>query len=316
MAKQELKQVSPEAAKIICNLISCKPEEIKDWEAMKVGATNSSYKFTVNGKEYFYRDPGEKTEIYLNRAAEYFAQKVAKEIGLDETFIDMDPETGWKLSYFIEDCEYLDPYKPEDQKIMMDMMRKLHDKAVVSDFEFNFVKQIDTYFGFMDELGMKPEKYAEILEKRGIHGVSYDDLIKIVNELKELEKKVDAEGYKKVLCHNDTWIWNFLRAPDGKVTLIDWEYCGNNYPAADVADFCLTLEFTLDGYIELSELYEGHPLNDKEYRFYMANMALCGWHWVIWGIWKEATGWEMGEDLKKWYDKAMQSLEICRDKYK
>lgn len=228
----------------------------------------------------------------------------------------MDPETGWKLSYFIEDCEYLDPYKPEDQKIMMDMMRKLHDKAVVSDFEFNFVKQIDTYFGFMDELGMKPEKYAEILEKRGIHGVSYDDLIKIVNELKELEKKVDAEGYKKVLCHNDTWIWNFLRAPDGKVTLIDWEYCGNNYPAADVADFCLTLEFTLDGYIELSELYEGHPLNDKEYRFYMANMALCGWHWVIWGIWKEATGWEMGEDLKKWYDKAMQSLEICRDKYK
>jgi len=65
MAKQELKQVSPEAAKIICNLISCKPEEIKDWEAMKVGATNSSYKFTVNGKEYFYRDPGEKPRFIL-----------------------------------------------------------------------------------------------------------------------------------------------------------------------------------------------------------------------------------------------------------
>ena len=140
----------------------------------------------------------------------------------------------------------------------------------------------------------------------------YWETHKIMARLYEL---LECEGHPRVLCHNDTWFWNFLKDPTGKIQLIDWEYAGNNYAAADVADYTISLDYSYEGYLQLAEAYEGHPLSKKEVRYYVTCLALIAWYWFVWGLWKQATGTQV-DDLKKWYDKAIQSLTKAMDLYK
>lgn len=45
-------------------------------------------------------------------------------------------------------------------------------------------------------------------------------------------------------CHNDLVAENFLKAEDGTIYLIDWEYSGMNDPMWDIAALFLESNFT------------------------------------------------------------------------
>lgn len=97
--------------------------------------------------------------------------------------------------------------------------------------------------------------------------------------------------------------------------MIDWEYAGNTYPAADVADYTISLDFDDDMYLSLAELYEGHALSEKETRLYFGSLAIVAWHWFVWGVFKEATG-TVVDDLKLWHRKAIHALQKAQELYK
>ena len=52
-----------------------------------MGMTNTSFKFSCKGKYYVYRHPGPGTELIINRKSEFDSMKIAKELGLDDTYI-------------------------------------------------------------------------------------------------------------------------------------------------------------------------------------------------------------------------------------
>ena len=54
--------------------------------------------------------PGVGTELLIDRRGEVAAQGVARELGLDGTFIYEDPKRGWKISKFIPNCRNIDPH--------------------------------------------------------------------------------------------------------------------------------------------------------------------------------------------------------------
>ncbi|MFR3273891.1 MAG: hypothetical protein ACLTQI_08875 [Slackia sp.] len=65
--------------------------------------------FAVGDEEYVYRHPGVGTEYIIDREAELVAQSLAKDLGLDGTYIFEDPSRGWKISRFIPNARQLDP---------------------------------------------------------------------------------------------------------------------------------------------------------------------------------------------------------------
>lgn len=85
----------------IVSVLQCSKGDIKEIYPIKSGMTNISFYFSCLGKKYVYRHPREGTEKYINRANEAFAMTQASR--LDNTFIYMDAEEGWKISHYIED---------------------------------------------------------------------------------------------------------------------------------------------------------------------------------------------------------------------
>ena len=87
--------------KNICTILKCDCKDIREIVPIKQGLTNMSFCFEVNGKKYMYRHPGVGTEEFINRSSEAFSEKIASDIGLDDTFIYMDEKAGWKISRFV-----------------------------------------------------------------------------------------------------------------------------------------------------------------------------------------------------------------------
>ena len=97
----------------ICSTLDCSRDDISDVKPVNAGLTNLSTMFTVKGVRYIYRYPGNGTEKIINREAEAFALGVARDLGLDDTFLYEDPDEGWKISLYIEGCSELDYGNPD-----------------------------------------------------------------------------------------------------------------------------------------------------------------------------------------------------------
>lgn len=282
----------------ICRVLNCTRNDIAQIEPIKIGLTNKSFSFMVHDRKYVYRHPGEGSDILICRRAEAKANTTGNDLGLDRTLVFIDAKQGWKISHYIHDYSYIDPYDMRDVAICMEMIKKLHTTAPQYEDEFNFIQKTETCRNMLVQgFGYDFSQFAEAHE-----------------QMKALAHLMDRDGQRKVQCHNDVWSWNFLRSPSGEVSLIDWEYAGGAYAACDVADFAVSLEITLPQYLEIAELYEGHPLSGREKRHYLAAMAIVGWFWFVWGIWKETCGDTVAE-MPLWYEKAHTAAQLAYPLY-
>ncbi|MCI5638047.1 MAG: hypothetical protein MR287_02295 [Succinivibrio sp.] len=123
----------------ICTNLKCDPSDIYSTEIIAKGLTNVSFKFTVKEKEYIYRYPGNTSSRFANRESEFFAQSLAKREHIDDTFITMDVNRGWKLSNFVTGC-YDFEYTNENQlSTALSLLKKLHDTKKKSPYDFRGV---------------------------------------------------------------------------------------------------------------------------------------------------------------------------------
>ena len=74
----------------------------------------------------------------INREAEAFALSVARDLGLDDTFLYEDPDEGWKISLYIEGCSELDYGNPDHVARALKMGHALHTSGKVSPYSFDF----------------------------------------------------------------------------------------------------------------------------------------------------------------------------------
>ena len=276
--------------KNICKTLKCQEEDIHGIEFMKIGLTNVSFKFSVKGNNYVYRKPGENTNKFINRKSEVYSEKIAKKLGMDNTVIHID-ELGWKLSRYVENSTQINPYDEDDQKAAMKFIKKLHDAKIKSDYNFDYVQQTNRFIRMFEQ-------------DRSVDFSLYLDVHKEVEKIDELLKESD---YETVLCHNDYWFWNILKNDKNELTLIDWEYSGNAYPASDVAYFVSSLNFTNDDYLKLAAMYEEHELSKKEKWYYNSVLAIVLWYWFVWALYKEYNGKTI-EDKDMWYEKATTAI--------
>lgn len=287
-----LENVDSEIFDNIVAVLGCTKAEIHDVYPLKQGLTNLSCHFATNDGEYVYRHPGIGTELLINRAGEVAAQKVAKQLGIDETFIHEDPERGWKISHFIPDCRNLDPHDPAQVARAMRMARSLHESGV----------EVETRFDFYQEA----KRYESLLLEKGpidIPGYAED-----AADADALEAFVVADGAPTCLCHNDFFMLNFLIDKADKYYLIDWEYSGMSDYANDFGTFCVCCQLSPEEVDAALEAYFGRKPSRAERAHNLAHIALAGWCWYLWSLLKEAEGDFVGEWLYIYYNYGREYL--------
>ena len=270
----------------ICATLGCTRDDVKCFVPIKQGLTNLSVRFEVGGEVYVYRHPGAGTSEIISRESEAFSQGVARELGIDRTFVFEDPATGWKISRYIDGCVPFDYHDAAHVEQAMEIGRKLHGSGAVSPWTFDVYQKAVEIIGLLGKIEFTG--YAELAERA-----------------EKLDGFVNADGVAPVLCHNDFYAPNFLVHEDG-MDLIDWEYSAMSDYASDLGTFICCSDYGIEEAQGAVRTYFGREPSREEMRHCMAYVALSAFYWFVWALYKDKTGDPVGEWLYLWYRMAGQ----------
>lgn len=267
-----LKNVDSEIVCHICEKLNCKPDEIRNIDVIDKGLTNVSFRFVVNENVYVYRHPGNTAENLVDRKSEIIAQLIAQKLGIDKSIIYID-QSGWKLSHFIDHIDEFDLNSEENLVQAMEFLRRLHNQDGKEAREFHPYNE-----------ALKLMKIASLTK-----GNLYKEFEELIYKIRKINEYLESEFQEKVLCHNDVYAPNFLMSKKHNLYLIDWEYAGVNDPAYDIACILCRGTYTDQQITRYIEVYTGHPITETEKKHYFASIALCGFYWFCWGLYKGAV---------------------------
>lgn len=289
----------PGDLRIISAVLHAGPEEITGVSALKTGMTNHSFQFSCRGVQYIIRVPGEGTEQLINRTQEAAAYRAVQGQGICEDVLYINPDTGCKISRFIEGARTCDPLNERETAQCMEKLRSFHRLRLRVDHEFDIFAHINFYEKLWDGA---PSIYSDYWDTR--------------EKVFQLELFLTAQVGEKVLAHIDAVPDNFLFFADGHggegLCLIDWEYAAMQDPHVDIAMFCIYAMYDRDQVDRLINQYftEGCPvrIRIKIYGY----IAACGLLWSNWCEYKRSLGVEFGEYSRQQYQYAKDYYKIVR----
>ena len=283
----------------ICETLRCERADITQVEPLKAGLTNLSVLFSAKGKKYIYRHPGPGTEKIVNRRAETYALGVARDLGLDTTYVFEDPDEGWKISSYIEGCEDFDYRNSAHVRQALSILRTLHTSGAMSPWSFDFYEEARRI-----EQMLRDARYP-----------LPDDFDELADRIGHLAVGLPAEAGEPVLCHNDFYGPNLLVKGD-RMELIDWEYAAMGDYGCDIGNFVAQGSgYSVEEAKSILSLYFGRNPTEAETRHCMACTAVVGWYWYVWSIYKEMQGNPVGEWLYVWYRAAKQFCDWALPRY-
>ncbi len=283
----------------ISGALGCKESDILNFRPIKEGLTNTSFVFEVKGKKYVYRHPGEGTEVIISRQHEKKALEIAKTIGVDPTFICMDAEKGWKISYFVEGIRTPDYSSFEDSKRVLSVLRKLHERNLLVDWSFRPWEE-----------ACKIEQIL-LTEKGGIADQEFHQLKEMVEKC---YRNCEGDGITMRFCHCDTYAPNWMLTEKDTV-LIDWEYAGNADPGCDIGTYIMDSMWETEEAELFIREYCGKNMTEQQLFHYLAYTAVLSYYWFVWALYREACGAVMGESLYNWHLMAERYSRYLVDKY-
>jgi CTP:phosphocholine cytidylyltransferase-like protein/thiamine kinase-like enzyme len=271
--------------KTVENIFGVKESEIIGIKNLKAGMTNKSFGFSINGKSYIFRLPGEGTEKLINRKQERDVYKAIKNINISDELIHFDQKTGVKISVFYENARNTSARDHDDVGASMAILRKIHHSKIRVCHSFDIGKEIAKYLHLCDT-------------RNAIRFTDNEETCKKMNELIIRAKKMKIP---RVLCHIDSNPDNYIKLPDGSVRLIDWEYAGMCDPIMDISMYAIYSYYSQSEMDTLLRIYlQREPDTNEKERLYMY-AALGGYLWALWTEYKQSFGVEFGDYGMKMY---------------
>ena len=264
-----LLHVDSQALRNICGVLECKPEDIHGVEPLAGGQTNFSCSFYVGKERYVYRHPVGYAKVRLDRAIEAYANGLARDCGVDPTFIYEDPEVGWKISHFIKGARTIDNTNREDAFKATELIRKFQEatKGITVDATYDSWDYACEF-----ENAIKERNY--VMDERT---ASYRD------RMYKLHDYFVADNAPMCLSNNDPWYANFLYDDEGNMHYIDWEFAAMSDWTTDAAKhieaYYISVppedrEFMREGL----RVFLGREETPEEWRHFIAHcMIRCWW---------------------------------------
>ena len=273
------------ALELIAKVFDIPQSHIRGLRTLKAGMTNKSFLFEVNDQSYICRIPGKGTDLLIDRKHEYDSYMAVKELHITEKIIYFDKESGYKISKFYEGSRNADPKNTKEMSRCMELLKSLHDKHIQVGHSFDIAERI--------------KYYTELCKESG--GISFEDVAFVQKNMKILLDVLDNMKSQTCLCHIDSVADNFIITADNRIKLIDWEYAGMAEPIIDIAMCAIYSYYTKEEANALLESYLKRQPTDCEYKKLYAYMALSGYLWALWTVYKSNIGEEFGEYSLKMY---------------
>lgn len=273
------------ALEIIAKVFDIPQSHIRGLRTLKAGMTNKSFLFEVNDQSYICRIPGKGTDVLIDRKHEYDSYMAVKELHITEKIIYFDKESGYKISKFYEGSRNADPKDTKEMSRCMELLKSLHDKHIQVGHSFDIAERI--------------KYYTELCKESG--GISFEDVAFVQKNMKILLDVLDKMKSQTCLCHIDSVADNFIITADNRIKLIDWEYAGMAEPIIDIAMCAIYSYYTKEEADALLESYLKRQPTACEYKKLYAYMALSGYLWALWTVYKSNIGEEFGEYSLKMY---------------
>lgn len=259
------------------------------------GMSNKNFKVDLDGQSYVLRVPGNGSGGMVDRTHEEFNSIEGSKMGINPPVRYFNAESGIKLVDYVENAETLNAatiQRHENMKKIALIYRNLHHSHVRLKNEFNVFREI--------------EKYDRLLEKAG--ATMYEGWEATRVRVMALESLLNKLGVDLQPCHNDAVPENFLKAIDGTIYLIDWEYSGMNDPMADFAALFLESNFTQENQDYMLTQYFGGIIPDNVYQKIKCYQILWDYLWAQWTVIKEAQGDDFGTYGRDRYQRAINQL--------
>ncbi len=290
-----------EAMRLVSTVFKVPESEIKRIRCLKSGMTNKSWLFSVSGKQYICRIPGEGTEKLINRSEEAAVYEAIKDTGITERLVYLDPDTGYKISRYYEGSRNADASNEVDLKACMAKLRTLHQSGIKVPHSFDIREKIKFYVSICESAGASMNREA----------IPFEDFDKVYKDEMELCDILDRTGREKTIAHIDSVPDNFLFLEGADVSdterdlslvkLIDWEYCGMCDPLVDVGMFIIYAYMNEAEAERLIRIYFDREPTREELAVIYSYISLGGFLWALWAVYKEILGVTFGDYTLKMY---------------
>jgi len=293
-------QLQSDAIRTIAAAMNCQEEEITDISVLKKGMTNRSFLFSVKGKKYIMRIPGEGTDKLINREHEANVYQTIKGCGLCDDPVYINPVNGYKITAFLEGVRVCDPENEQDLRVCMKKLKQFHDMNLKVEHSFDVFGQIEVYESLW---GNAPSIYRDYRQTK--------------EHVLELKEYIEKQERNICLTHIDAVPDNFLfyLNDEGKedVQLTDWEYSGMQDPHVDIAMFIIYSLYNKEQADHLIDLYFDQKCSiDMRIKFY-CYIAACGMLWSNWCEYKRQLGVEFGTYSLRQYRYAKEYYRYARN---
>lgn len=271
----------------ICDVFGCRPEDVTELEPLQKGLSNSVLSFRYNGGKYVFRYPGLGSEILIDRGRESIVQKMIEDAGVDTSLVAMSVRYGWRISHFIETRRF-DYHNVNDMVRGIMLLRRLHAVKPKVRWEFDIKEKWESI------RDMTPS------EKYGEHFPDFPDFLEIKDRIYRLYELTKSDGVKKCLTHGDCRDENFL-INDKEIHLIDWEYAGFGDPGFDIGTYVCGGDHSEEEVDRILFTYFRRKPSLVEARHFYAYIAISGFFYMHWTMYKESQGQIIGYLKPLWY---------------
>lgn len=245
------------------------------------GMSNKNFRVDFEGRSYVLRVPGNGSEGMVERANEEYNALQSCRMGVNPPIRYFNPQTGVKLADFIENAETLNAATIQRHDNMRKIARiysTVHNSHVRLKNEFNIFREIEKYDRLLDEAG----------------AVMYKGWEEVRDQAMVLDERLNTLGVDLKPCHNDALYENFIKASDGTIYLIDWEYSGMNDPMADFAALFIEAGFEPENQDYILKKYFNGPIPPEAREKILCYQILWDCLWAQWTVIKEAKGDDFG----------------------
>ncbi|MBQ2704181.1 MAG: NTP transferase domain-containing protein [Clostridia bacterium] len=293
-------QLKSEKIEIIAKAMDCSPDEIVDIKIQKKGMTNRSFLFTLRGKRYIMRVPGEGTDNLINRKEEAEVYKVIWDKKICDDVIYINAENGYKITAFLDNARVCDAENDDDLRRCMKRLRDFHNMKLKVSHTFDIFEKINFY----ESLWLSEQS-------------QYIDYGQTKAKVFSLKGFVDRYKQEYSLTHIDAVPDNFLFCTDSEgkedIRLIDWEYSAMQDPHVDIAMFIIYSMYDREGADNLIDTYFTEGCDTITRIKIYCYISMCGLLWSNWCEYKRDLGVEFGEYSLKQYRFAKEYYTLATE---
>ena len=245
-------------------------------EPLEGGITNRNYRARFGEKDYVIRVPGKDTNLLeIDRRAEVLANERAASLGVAPPVALATEDPPAIVTEFVEGSG-MDAKELRDPDALGQVARSLwrvHEGKGEIPSSFDSFRIVETYARTAAERGVElPDAYERAREGA-----------------ERIRSALTGPEHEPVPCHNDLLAANFIRAADGSLWIVDWEYAGMGDRYFDLANFAVNNELDEGDERDLLHQYWGSTPTPAQLGALGLMKYMSDFREAMWGVVQSAV---------------------------